>query len=49
MSTINESIVLIGGGGGVYRVARFLKHIRPNITTIQTTFDHGGHSGYLRD
>lgn len=49
MGNINESIVLIGGGGGVYRVARFLKHIRPNITTIQTTFDHGGHSGILRD
>lgn len=49
MSNINESIVLVGGGGGVYRVARFLKHIRPNITTIQTVFDHGGHSGELRD
>jgi uncharacterized cofD-like protein len=46
---INESVVLIGGGGGVYRIARFLKHIRPNITTIQTMFDHGGHSGELRD
>ncbi|MEI6296342.1 MAG: uridine diphosphate-N-acetylglucosamine-binding protein YvcK [bacterium] len=46
---INESIVLVGGGGGVYRIARFLKHIRPNITTIQSTFDHGGHSGILRD
>ena len=49
MSKINESIVLVGGGGGVYRIARFLKHIRPNITTIQTVFDHGGHSGGLRD
>lgn len=49
MGNINESIVLVGGGGGVYRIARFLKHIRPNITTIQTTFDHGGHSGTLRD
>jgi len=49
MGNINESIVLVGGGGGVYRVARFLKHIRPNITTIQTTFDHGGYSGTLRD
>ncbi len=49
MSKINESIVLVGGGGGVYRVARFLKHIRPNITTIQTVFDHGHHSGQLRD
>lgn len=49
MSKINESIVLVGGGGGVYRVARFLKHIRQNITTIQTVFDHGGHSGELRD
>ena len=48
-SNINESIVLIGGGGGVYRVAHFLKHIRKNITTIQTMFDHGGHSGLLRD
>jgi uncharacterized cofD-like protein len=46
---INESIVLAGGGGGVYRVARFLKHIRPNLTTIQTVFDHGRHSGQLRD
>lgn len=49
MSNIDESIVLVGGGGGVYRIARFLKHIRPNITTIQTVFDHGGHSGSLRD
>jgi len=49
MSKINESIVLVGGGGGVYRVARFLKHIRPNISTIQTVFDHGRHSGQLRD
>ena len=49
MSTINESIVLVGGGGGVYRVARFLKHIRPNITTVQTMFDSGGHSKQLRD
>jgi len=49
MVRVNESIVLVGGGGGVYRIARFLKHIRPNITTIQTTFDHGGHSGELRD
>ena len=48
-SNIDESIVLIGGGGGVYRVARFLKHIRRNIITIQTMFDHGGHSGLLRD
>lgn len=46
---INERIVLIGGGGGVYRVARFLKRHRHNITTIQTMFDHGGHSGKLRD
>lgn len=49
MSKINESIVLVGGGGGVYRVAKFLKRIRPNLTTIQTVFDHGGHSGHLRD
>jgi uncharacterized cofD-like protein len=49
LSNLNESIVLVGGGGGVYRVARFLKHIRPNITTIQTVFDHGKHSGTLRD
>lgn len=49
MSKITESIVLVGGGGGVYRIARFLKHIRPNITTIQTVFDHGRHSGQLRD
>lgn len=49
MNGIKESIVLVGGGGGVYRVAKFLKHVRPNITTIQTTFDHGGHSGVLRD
>ena len=48
-SNIEESIVLIGGGGGVHRVAHFLKHIRKNITTIQTMFDHGGHSGLLRD
>jgi len=49
LSSINESIVLVGGGGGVYRIARFLKHMRSRITTIQTTFDHGGHSGELRD
>lgn len=49
MSKVNESIVLVGGGGGVYRIARFLKHTRSNITTIQTVFDHGGHSGELRD
>ena len=49
MSSVNESIVLVGGGGGVYRVARFLRLIRPNITTIQTVFDHGGHSAELRD
>lgn len=49
MSTIHESTVLVGGGGGVYRVGRFLKHIRPNITTIQTMFDSGGHSRQLRD
>lgn len=48
-TSINESIVLVGGGGGVYRVAQFLKHIRPNITTIQTVFDAGGHSARLRD
>lgn len=46
---IKEKIVLVGGGGGVHRVARFLKYIRPNITTIQTVFDSGGHSGQLRD
>lgn len=49
MNTVNEKIVLIGGGGGVYRLARFLKRVRSNITTIQTMFDHGGHSGKLRD
>lgn len=49
MPGVNESVVLVGGGGGVYRIAKFLKHIRKNITTIQTVFDHGGHSGALRD
>lgn len=49
MKTIHELIALIGGGGGVFRVARFLKHIRPNIATIQTMFDAGGHSKQLRD
>ncbi len=49
MNNKNESIVLIGGGGGVYRVARFLKRLRTNITTVQTVFDHGRHSGELRD
>lgn len=49
MNNINESIVLVGGGGGVYRVARYLKEIRANITTIQTMFDSGGHSRKLRD
>ena len=49
MANINEKIVLVGGGGGVYRVARFLKNVRENIATIQTMFDHGGHSGRLRD
>jgi uncharacterized cofD-like protein len=49
MAKFHESIVLVGGGGGVYRVARFLKNIRSDITTIQTVFDHGRHSGQLRD
>ena len=49
MNTTHESIVLVGGGGGVYRIARFLKFSRPNITTIQTMFDRGRHSGQLRD
>jgi len=49
MSHVNESIVLVGGGGGVYRTAKPLKLIRPNITTIQTVFDHAHHSGELRD
>lgn len=44
-----ESVVLVGGGGGVYRIAKFLKYVRGNITTVQTIFDHGGHSGELRD
>ncbi len=48
-SGMHESIVLVGGGGGVFRIARHLKNIRDNITTIQTMFDHGGHSGELRD
>jgi len=46
---INEKIVLIGGGSGVYQIARALKFIRPNIVTVQTVFDSGGHSGALRD
>ena len=45
----NEKIVLVGGGGGVYQIGRYLKHKRPNITTVQTAFDAGGHSGRLRD
>ncbi len=49
MDKINESIVIVGGGGGVFRLARFLKNTRKNITTIQTMFDSGGHSGELRD
>lgn len=49
MGKFNENIVLVGGGGGVYRIARFLKNIRPNITTNQTVFDYGGHSARLRD
>ncbi len=46
-----EKIVLIGGGGGVYRLAKALRHAYPehHITTIQTVFDSGGHSGKLRD
>jgi len=48
-NSIHESIVLVGGGGGVFRIARYLKNVRPNIATIQTMFDHGGHSGGLRD
>jgi uncharacterized cofD-like protein len=48
-SGMHESIVLVGGGGGVFRIARYLKNNRDNITTIQTMFDHGGHSGELRD
>lgn len=46
---INEKIVLVGGGSGVYQIARALKLIRPNIVTVQTVFDSGGHSGALRD
>lgn len=49
MNNHKESIVLVGGGGGVYRVARFLKNIREKLTTIQEPFDHGSHSGILRD
>lgn len=49
MGNINEKIVLIGGGGGVYRIAKFLKDIRSKITTIQTVFDHGGNSRVFRD
>jgi uncharacterized cofD-like protein len=49
MSNIHELIVPVGGGGGVYRMVRPLKKIRPNIITVQTMFDHGGHSGELRD
>lgn len=48
-NNIHESIVLVGGGGGVYRIAQFLKRIRPRITTVQTVFDNGGHSARLRD
>ncbi|PIR38786.1 MAG: hypothetical protein COV34_00505 [Candidatus Zambryskibacteria bacterium CG10_big_fil_rev_8_21_14_0_10_42_12] len=46
---INEKIALVGGGSGVYQIARALKFIRPNIVTVQTVFDSGGHSGALRD
>jgi uncharacterized cofD-like protein len=49
MNPINESIGLVGGGGGVFRVANPLKDIRRNIFTLQTVFDHGKHSGQLRD
>lgn len=51
MDNIKGSIVLVGGGGGVYQVARFLKYIMPpeKITTVSSMFDHGGHSGMLRD
>lgn len=41
-------IVLIGGGNGVYNLTRSLKLLRP-LTLIQTVFDHGGHTGALRD
>ena len=31
MAKIDESIVVIGGGGGVYQIIRFLKNIRKKI------------------
>lgn len=45
----DEKIVLLGGGSGVYRVARFLKNKRPNLTLIHTVFDNGGDSRRLMD
>lgn len=48
VSKHRERIALVGGGGGVYRIAHFLKNIRPNIATVQTVFDDGGHSARLR-
>jgi len=46
---MNQRIVLVGGGTGVYQVVLHLKHICRNIATIQTMFDGGGYSGKLRD
>jgi uncharacterized cofD-like protein len=48
-TSLHNSTVLIGGGGGVYRVATILKRYISGLTTIQTMFDHGNHSGVLRD
>lgn len=49
MGSFKEKTVLVGGGGGVYQIGRYLKQMREIIITLQTMFDHGGHSGQLRD
>lgn len=48
-SKSNQSIVLVGGGSGVYRIASSLKHYTTHISTVQTMFDYGGNSKQLRD
>lgn len=50
MKNKNINIVLVGGGGGTYRIApMLLGYDGIELTTIQTVFDSGGHSKVLRD
>ncbi len=44
-----KSIVVIGGGSGIFNVLKGLKKYPVSITSIVTTFDNGGSTGILRD